>query len=310
MVYIPQSQIKENQFTKKYSWVYLKNKQPYTGFYYTLSNGTAYTGKNPNNPPNDEIVQLSEDEISSPLAREEGVYNLQSEYVGAYEGNTFENQRQNALDVSIYGILNNQVPTLIRSYPLLTKPNPTPEDYEKGEFLRYFCFKINQPNSFLEINQETYDYLQAQNPVWMWEDFVSFTLNWYISGDIDKIFNNNKGSIFVKEQELKRKGLESYLDKQYLQLYHYPVANNLTTSGNELIYPNGVDYVGSYHINMIQGPMEGPIHTAKGHQKLFYKRFYIGQTVNVLNQTGVVETGETQNVGYRSSISPSTGGGY
>ena len=310
MVYIPKSQIKSNQFTKRFSWVYVKNKQPYTGFYYTLSNGSAFTGRSPNDPPNDEIIQLSENEISSPLAREEGVYNLQSEYVGAYESTTFEEQRQDALDVSIYGILVNQDPTLVRSYPLYSKPMPTPEDYEKGEFLRYFCFKINQPNSCLEINQKTYDDLQAQNPVWMWEDFISFTLNWQINGDIDKVFNSNKGSIFVKEQELNKTGLESYLNKNYLQLYHYPEANNLTTTGNELIYPNGVDYVGPYHINMIQGPMVGSTHTQTGHLKLYYKRFYVGQIVDSLNQTEVVETGETQNVEYVSSTYLSIGGGY
>ena len=57
MAYFPKSQIKENQFTPGAEWYYVKNNSSYTGFYYVLSNGKAYTGKNPNDPPNEEIVK-------------------------------------------------------------------------------------------------------------------------------------------------------------------------------------------------------------------------------------------------------------
>ena len=57
MAYIPKSQIKANQFTPGAEWYYVKNNASYTGFYYVLSNGKAYTGKDPNNPPNDEIYK-------------------------------------------------------------------------------------------------------------------------------------------------------------------------------------------------------------------------------------------------------------
>ena len=53
MAYIPKSQIKENQFTPGAEWYYVKNQASYTGFYYVLSNGKAFTGKNPNDPPNE-----------------------------------------------------------------------------------------------------------------------------------------------------------------------------------------------------------------------------------------------------------------
>ena len=59
--------------------------------------------------------------------------------------------------------------------------------------------------------------------------------------------------------------------------------------------------------------MVGSNHTLTSHHRLLYKRFYISQVVDVLNQEGVIETGETQNVEYISSISvnnSSTGGGY
>ena len=118
--------------------------------------------------------------------------------------------------------------------------------------------------------------------------------------------------------------MENYLGKNYLQYYEYEEASNLQTLGDELITPSGVDYVGPYHIHKKQGPMEGVEHISQGHRKLFYKRFYVGQIVNSLNQTGVIETGETQGIEYGTDISidinytppstenggSSTGGGY
>ena len=68
--------------------------------------------------------------------------------------------------------------------------------------------------------------------------------------------------------------------------------------------------------------MEGAVHIQGAHTKLFYKRFYRSETVNVLNQEGVIETGETQrieftndstveyNIPSQMNTTPSTGGGY
>ena len=55
MAYIPKSQIKANQFTPGNEWFYIKDNSEYTGFYYLLSNGRAFTGKDQNSPPNDEM---------------------------------------------------------------------------------------------------------------------------------------------------------------------------------------------------------------------------------------------------------------
>ena len=304
MAYIPKSQIKENQFTPGAEWYYIKNNSSYTGFYYTLSNGKAYTGKSPQNPPNEEIYQkrkpvLSQQEKSNDLINDgsDAV-----EYADNYDGFVFEDQIQNTKDVEIYGILTDTDYNLIRSKPQKVQNFPTPEDYVKGFYIRYFVVKINQLE-YIEIDKETYNNIETKNGVWMWENYIPFTLNWYISGNIDIIFNNNKGGIFIAEKNIKRKGLDNYLGKDYLQYYKHNKANNLQTSGGELITPSGKDYIGFYHIHEKQGPMEGATHVSQAHRKLFYKRFYVSQTVDSLNQTGVIETGETQGIEYRTDIS-------
>ena len=304
MAYIPKSQIKENQFTSGAEWYYVKNQASYTGFYYILSNGKAYTGKNPNDPPNEEIIKKAIKTTSAEYKKNSDVDDGSNsvEYADNWDDFTYQDQRQKAKDVQIYGILTDTDYELIRSKPLYDPTFPTPEDYEKGMFVRYFVCKINQLE-YLEVNKETYDNIYTQNKVWVWEDYVPFTLDWYINGDIDRVFNNNKGSIFIKEREINKKGLEDYLGKQYLEYFKYKEASNLSTRGGELITPTGQDYVGPYHIHEFQGPMEGATHTSKAHKKLFYKRFYRGQMVDSLNQEGVIETGETQAISFSTVIS-------
>lgn len=308
MVYIPKSQIKSNQFTNGNEWYYVKNNASYVGSYFKLSNGKAYTGRSPNNPPNEEITQNTPI-VSSQTKNYPFIGETQSvKYMGSWRSK----------DLKIYGILKKTDYNLSRSNPQYNPTIPLSENFEQGSFIRYFTVRVNQLE-FLEINKETYDNILSQNPVWMWENFIPFTLRWYIKGDIERTFNNNKGSLFLTEKNIKRKGLEKYLSNNYLQYFEYSEVNNLTTNGGELITKEGADYVGSYHVNKTQGPMVGAIHTqprgfvGKEHNPLFYKKFYVSKLVNSLNQEGVIETGETQNIEYRSSISinnSSTGGGY
>ena len=301
MAYIPKSAIKENQYTPGGEWYYIKNNEEYIGYYYLLSTGEAFTGKNPNDPPNSPIFQNKEEDAYSSMGEDNARFSRIT-YATNFDGYVYENQYQNIEDVTIYGILEGTNYNLVRKSPSKSTPLPTPEDYIKGRFVRYFVSRINQLE-FMEVNKKTYDNLKSNNEVWLWEEFICFTLNWYISGDIDVVFNNNKGGIFIAEKNINRKGLDKYLKKDYLQYYLYTEAENLTTLGGELITPQGKDYVGEYHIHEFQGPMEGGVHVSTPHRKLFYKRFYMSEVVNPLNQEGVVETGETQNIEYRSLIS-------
>ena len=311
-MYIPKSQIKDNLFTPGGEWFYVSNNSPYIGFYYQLANGKAYTGKTQNDPPNKEIYQ------SIPIVSSETTPNSVEistkivEYNQDWEGSN---------DLRIYGILKDTDYNLLKSLPQYSQEFPTPEDYEKGMFIRYFLCKINQLE-YLEINKQTYDNINTKNNVWVWENYIPFTLDWYIKGDIDRVFNNNKGSIFIKEKELNKKDLKKYLGKEYLEYFKYPKSSNLTTTGGELITSSGQDYVGSYHIHPNQGPMEGATHIQGAHARLFYKKFYQGKLVDTLNQEGVIETGESQQTQFVSDLTieydmpnqinnnSSTGGGY
>ena len=68
MAYYPPSQIKTNLYTGGAEFVVEKSKQEYIGYYYALSDGTFYSGKNPNNKPNDKFLSPPEAPIASTSA--------------------------------------------------------------------------------------------------------------------------------------------------------------------------------------------------------------------------------------------------
>ena len=302
MAYIPKSQIKENQFTPGNEWFYVKNNVSYTGLYYLLSNGKAYTGKNQNSPPNDEIVKQTF------IAPTPEVKNYETDdggnlvqYIDNYDGFIYGNQTQHPEDIRYYSILKNTDYNLYRASPTYNPVVPTLEDYEKGVFTRYFTCKINQLE-YLEVSKSTYDNINTQNGAWVWEDYIPFTINWYIRGNIDRCFKNNNGEIFLAEKKINRKGLKEYLGNKNLQYFEYAKAQNLNTTGGELITNGGQDYIGQYHVHPTQGPMEGANHISGPHKKLFYKRFYISTINNDLNQSGTIMLDETQNIEYQASL--------
>ena len=146
-MYIPKSQIKDNLFTPGGEWFYVSNNSPYIGFYYQLANGKAYTGKTQNDPPNKEIYQ------SIPIVSSETTPNSVEISTKIVE---YNQDWEGSKDLRIYGILKDTDYNLLKSLPQYSQEFPTPEDYEKGMFIRYFLCKINQLE-YLEINKQTYD---------------------------------------------------------------------------------------------------------------------------------------------------------
>ena len=55
-MYFPKSQIKTDLYTNGEEFTILKSNTPYVGSYYSVSSGKFYTGKNPNDGGNFELV--------------------------------------------------------------------------------------------------------------------------------------------------------------------------------------------------------------------------------------------------------------
>lgn len=59
MPYYPKSKILTNQYTRGQEYVIKNSNQDYSGYYYILSNGKLYVGKEPNQSPQQELIKLT-----------------------------------------------------------------------------------------------------------------------------------------------------------------------------------------------------------------------------------------------------------
>jgi hypothetical protein len=106
------------------------------------------------------------------------------------------------------------IPTVIPYNPLL----PTEQDYQVGQFIRYFSIKRNQ-TIFTEISKETYNDFKQQNSNTPWRLYRVFSLSWILKGDINNVAQTNKNITELTEAKEKVLGLSLYLKENWTQYY-------------------------------------------------------------------------------------------
>lgn len=106
------------------------------------------------------------------------------------------------------------IPPVIPYNPIL----PTPQDYQVGEFIRYFNIKRNQA-IFIEISKDTYTKFQQQNSQVPWRLYRVFSLPWQLTGDINQVAQTNKNITELTEVREKVLGLSLYLKENWSQYY-------------------------------------------------------------------------------------------
>ena len=57
-MYIPKNKIKTNLYTRGDEYQNVSTGIPYTGYYWTMYNGKIFTGKNPNEKPTEELINI------------------------------------------------------------------------------------------------------------------------------------------------------------------------------------------------------------------------------------------------------------
>ena len=186
-MYYPKNKIKTGLHTNGGEYIYADNGSSFTGYYYALYNGKFYEGKSPTKG-NREII------LSSTLREGEDPGET-PDYAGDY------NNDKLALIVSTGQIQN--VPT-----PVFRSPQQT--DYGIGQFVRYFCRKVNEP-IFIEINNSTYTALYNKNQNWV-QLYIPFQIYWLIAGDYEKVVQTNRINVTRKEQSLQLYGLTKYIE--------------------------------------------------------------------------------------------------
>tara|TARA_R110000851_G_scaffold128760_2_gene261283 strand:- start:3898 stop:4551 length:654 start_codon:yes stop_codon:yes gene_type:complete len=216
-MYIPKNRILTNQYTDDNKLMVKSTQEYYRGFYYKQFDGKYFTGKTPNDLPNNELVPIEDtattflpDTIQNSIAYGDYPTIFDDLNTPGYdEGMVVDYARLQGIN------LDEAARTLV---PNQAYPEPTIDDYELGQFTRYFCVKVNQP-IYLELNKETYEKIKDKDVAYLWQPYTPFKIQWTIVGDREEVKQTNRNIVLLQERDNKRIGLSSFLKNNYTKFY-------------------------------------------------------------------------------------------
>jgi len=208
--YYPQTRIKTDLYTRGTAYK-LPNGTPYTGRYYLLYDGSAYTGANPAVGTNQQLTLINQPTVS--------IYNTttnsQNTPLAATSQNLFADQKTNSRNNTT------QLEELTPYYPV-----PIQSDYQLGYFTRYFAKNTAGPGYILEISQN--DYANVTNGVYNSTSLLYevTTLLWQLTGPLNNkrlsqyqiqggVFDTNKR--ITEAKTVSFKGLVDYIGGDYIK---------------------------------------------------------------------------------------------
>lgn len=214
---IPKSQTQTDLYTNGEEFNYVSTGQPYVGYYWKLSNGTFYTGKNPQDLPSNQLVRATsnfENLPNSPEPISEIALPYDSPYVGKDES------MYNQILILDYLKLKNisSVSPPITKIPTNIPTLPTDQDYKIGKFERYFCKKANEI-IYLEINKDTYIKLVNKDSQILYQLYVPFKVTWQLTGDKTQVYNLNKKTVETTISKIEFPMFQEYLKNDFTKYY-------------------------------------------------------------------------------------------
>ena len=257
-MYIPKNKIKTNLYTRGDEYQNVNSGIPYTGYYWTMYNGKIFTGKNPNEKPTEELINI--ESATNNIWEATSQNQIFEQYIENYDSEVVPGQYQDMNMIADYNYITNTDIASIKLVPQQYFPLPTDEEYEIGVFTRYFAVKVNEP-IYLELNKKTYDKISKRDPEIVWVIYQIFKLQWTLIGGEEEVFNANFNQIKIREERLGKKGLKEFLKKDYLKFYAKDSGKVLYSNGNEgLVLPDGTAYIGKYHVMLDGTHMTGATH--------------------------------------------------
>ena len=211
MAYYPLSQIKTNLYTNGTEYTTLDGVA-YTGYYFKISTGQLFTGRTPQDQPNLELVISDIDSFIS----EGTALSTPAFYTSDPDPDVSEEYREFTEIYNEYLLVKEEAK--VQTVPSYIAPTPTEQDYQNGEFRRYFCKKTNEI-LYLEINKATYDKLIVKDIQYLYSLYEPFNLPWQITGDKEQVARTNKNIVDLTSQRLRLPKFGDYLNNNYLKYY-------------------------------------------------------------------------------------------
>ena len=200
-MYYPLSQIKSNLYTNGGEYVIFSSKENYVGYYWKTSDGRYFTGRTPQDTPTNELSKALE---YNPLPESQVQQNILNSINQEDTRNVpyLNNKNINTLQTTL-------LPTYAPTYPSF-------QDYQVGEFRRFFCKKTNEIQ-YIEIDPKQYSLLTNKDPQILWQLYYPFNIPWNISGNTETTARVNKNVVELAMKQLKLPRFNDYLKNDYIK---------------------------------------------------------------------------------------------
>jgi hypothetical protein len=227
MQYYPKSQIKTNLYTNGAEFsLYVNSQNFYTGYYYKISTGKVYSGKNPSDPSTKPLYPPSpfiEDQKSFPSLT----------YITLRDSFRIEgvDEDKENLDFTQYNSISNSKNFISRLVPTTNPTHPTEQDKQNGYFTRYFCKKNNELK-YIEISKDMFTKLNSKDSQAAWDLYTPVSIKWIIKGDINVVNATNSTNVNIAARNNNFNGFNQFF-KSYSQYYvgtSYKPTNSTSTN--------------------------------------------------------------------------------
>jgi hypothetical protein len=210
MAYFPLSQIKTNLFTNGYEFTtnITDTTNSYSGYYWKTSSGKYYTGKTPQDLPTQELFRIPNLELSTSQLPTIDTSNIISN-ITVFDGDPITES---------YLKLKNINPNTTNYVPYYNPVIPTQQDYQIGQFRRYFVKKTNEI-IYIETDKQTVEKIVAKDPQILWELYYPFFIDWQLTGDKQEVAKINRNMVLLASKNQKLPALSLYLKEDYTKYY-------------------------------------------------------------------------------------------
>ena len=195
-MYYPLSQVTPNLYTNGSEFQIASTGEAYKGYYFTVSTGQKFTGRNQNDSPVLELIPA--------IIETNEIFNTQLPEV-----TTLRNIEYNNVIPA---------PSKIVYKPIYNPNVPTQQDYQIGEYRRYFCKKTNEI-IYIEINQNTFDKLVAQSQDILWSLYQPFDIPWNLTGTKEQVATVNRNIVLLTMKNLSLPQFDAYLKFDFTKYY-------------------------------------------------------------------------------------------
>jgi hypothetical protein len=212
-MYYPKSQITPNLYTNggEFTTRYNDPLSNYIGYYWKTSDNKFFSGKTPQNKPNQILFKNKVVDSYPQQLLESGSYyqvinlNINTNDDSQTEMLTYANLIKYNIDKKVF-------------VPYYLPNTPTENDYQTGEYRRYFCKKVNEI-IYVEINKNIYDKLKAKDKGIAWQQYLYFNTPWQLTGDKEKVFKTNRDIVTLTMKSQKLPMFDMYLKEDYTKYY-------------------------------------------------------------------------------------------